>query len=263
LGLGTESLQAVLLSRTRNCEWFQSPFSLQSNPVAGHVFGRRRSNKTCGSFGWYLSFHTCPCNTGWFTGLHVRFTTPLSLPSSSSFFSSPKYVHQALVNPSSGRQFASITTINSVGHLVRLMPTFRFIDCWTENPWFQIPQERPKELALHLLKILSGTPPTSPKHSSRLWYHHLLLLHFLTYTCLLHFSMRFNMLSLYDFGFWNRKSCIYSGSPTTFSPNPDSPTLICEVVKPRLSYWILDIWRIESDHSVYCCCLASFLKAPK
>lgn len=110
----------------------------------------------------------------------MRFTAPSQLPVQLKFFfSSPKYVHQALVNPSSGRQFASITTINSVGHLVRLIPTFRLTECSTENPWFQIPQERPKELAFHLLKILSGTSPTSPKHSSRLWY---LLLHFLTYT---------------------------------------------------------------------------------
>lgn len=35
-----------------------------------------------------------------------------------SLHRSPKFVHQALINPSSGRHFASITTINNVGHLV-------------------------------------------------------------------------------------------------------------------------------------------------
>ncbi len=39
----------------------------------------------------------------------------------------PPHVHPALVDPKSGRVFASVTTIENVGHLVRLFPSNVFL----------------------------------------------------------------------------------------------------------------------------------------
>ncbi|KAF9474607.1 hypothetical protein BDN70DRAFT_884596 [Pholiota conissans] len=53
----------------------------------------------------------------------------------------PAHVHEALINPKSGRRFASIVKLN-VGHLV--------------------PQEAPTQLASHILMALSANPPDYP-----------------------------------------------------------------------------------------------------
>ncbi|KJA16103.1 hypothetical protein HYPSUDRAFT_71621 [Hypholoma sublateritium FD-334 SS-4] len=55
----------------------------------------------------------------------------------------PPHVHPALVDPKSGRVFASVTTIAGVGHL--------------------IPQEVPKALAAYIFTVLAGDIPILPR----------------------------------------------------------------------------------------------------
>lgn len=71
--------------------------------------------------------------------------------------SSPKEVHEALVDPSTGRKFASVTEINEVGHLVSVLFVYKhtagtYSVCWN----LQIPQRIPDKLGRLFYKILAS-----------------------------------------------------------------------------------------------------------
>ncbi|PPQ88900.1 hypothetical protein CVT25_009135 [Psilocybe cyanescens] len=70
----------------------------------------------------------------------------------------PAYLHSALLDPNSGRRFASVVTMEKVGHLVRL--SWPFVTAYVFITSAQIPQKAPTRLASHIFNALSSPLPS-------------------------------------------------------------------------------------------------------
>lgn len=68
----------------------------------------------------------------------------------------PRTVHDALINPASGRSFSCITRIDGVGHLVCSTNIFLFRH--ELIVFHQVPQHAPDQLGERIFNILSSTP---------------------------------------------------------------------------------------------------------
>lgn len=69
-------------------------------------------------------------------------------------YRSPARVQEALLDPRSGRQYASVAKLEGVGHLVRLSLFFSVIAL--QGFTLQIPQEAPDELGSALYQALTA-----------------------------------------------------------------------------------------------------------
>jgi hypothetical protein len=79
------------------------------------------------------------------------------LPKPNPWHCRPRAVHDALINPASGRRFSCITRIDGAGHLVCSTNIF-FLFRRELIVFHQVPQQAPDQLGESIFSILSSAP---------------------------------------------------------------------------------------------------------
>jgi hypothetical protein len=114
----------VTLACSRDQEAVRRPVLLSANGKeliggSGDVPGRRWAHKTCGGFEQGVCGRSCASHSRGCQRLCVSFCSSISFLGQVMISASPARVHAALVDPESGRKYASVNKISGVGHLVR------------------------------------------------------------------------------------------------------------------------------------------------